>query len=352
VDVIKSHPGPAALIGGALLWYLMERDDGKSYGGSFEGRRGHRRAATYGAWEEAYDWSASQEDEATWTERARGALDQVRTVIADQSIAAKDKIKRVAGHMVGVSGKTRQQLHAQWADLREHAGSYVDARTGEPYDDEYGDDAWSHVAACACLADEQADDSSWSSKAQDAVAAMGEALKNTRASAKEQLRALGGHLSGLVSSGRDSVSSATGRVASTARQGLSSGYRGAASGVTSVADSARHGAQRITGAVHYGVNRSRGAFSESLRQQPLAVGAAFLGVGLLAGLLAPSTRAENQFMGEAADRTKDQVRASGAEALERGKKAAAAVANSAADEAARQGVTPQKIAEKARQAVH
>ncbi|RIK85587.1 MAG: hypothetical protein DCC67_03725 [Planctomycetota bacterium] len=348
-DVIKAHPGPAALLAGAALWYLLERGQEESGGSPY--RTGRRGGATYGAWEEGYDWSAAAEDEPTWTEKARRALDDVRAVVADKSMAAKDKIKSVAKQMIGVSGKTREEIHAQWANLREHSGSYVDARTGEPYDESYGDEAWNQLSACACLSDDEADDASWRDSAQETVAAMSESLKNAGASVKEQLRAIGGRLSNLAASGRSAVGGAAGRAASQTRRGMASGYRSAAGGLQSVAHSARHGAQGVGGAVHHSYDRGRDMFSQSLRDEPLVVGAAFLGLGLLAGLIVPATRAENRLMGDAADRVKEQAREAGEQALERGKQAAASAAGSAAEEASRQGLVSAKTEDKIKQAV-
>lgn len=369
-DAVKAHPGPAMLMAGAALWYLMDRGRDQERpihrGGEGPDIHGRRRTATYGAWEAGYDWTSAKEDESTWSEKARDALDKVRSVVSDQSLAAKDKIKAVANHMMSASGKSRDELHAQWANLREHAGSFVDARTGEPYADEYGDGTLSEAVACAYLCDEKRDESSWSSQAQDAVNAMSQSLKNTGASVKEQFRALGSQLSSLASSSR----SALGGAAHRARGGMSRGYESASGSMHSMAGAARHEADRLGGALQDGIHRSRESFSQTLREQPFAVGAAFLGLGLLAGLAAPRTHAEDELMGESADRLKDRARDAGEDALERGKEAASAVANTAAEEALkhgeeavsavadatakeaeRQGVTPQKAADKAKQAV-
>jgi hypothetical protein len=371
VSIIKRHPGPAMLLGGAVLWYLMEQNEEDEVD-EFDYRlstRGSRRTATYGAWEEGYDWSTSPEDEQTWSERAKQALEQVRTVVADKTMAAKDKVKHVAKHMVGASGKSREELHAQWANLREHSGSYVDARTGQPYDDGYGDKAWSQAEACGCLCDENADDSSWSGKAQDVVNSMSESLKNTGASVKEQFRSIGGQLSGLVSSGSsgvsgmmasgssrmgDVMSSGSSRVsamASRSRRGMSRGWDSASGGLHSAADSARHGVSQVGDSVSRGVRQGADQFQRAIREQPLAVGAACLGLGLLAGLLAPATRRENELMGEASDQLKDQVKGQarevGEQAMERGKEAASAMADAVKKEADRQGLTPEKFAKSA-----
>jgi hypothetical protein len=375
LGALKRHPGPALLMGGAVLWYLMEQNRGEedlNYRGPLDSRRGMRPAATYGAWEEGYDWSMSQEDEKSWSEKAKQALDQVRTVVADKTMAAKDKVKHVARHMVGASGKSRDELHAQWANLRQHSGSFVDARTGEPYDDSYGDTAWSQAQACACLCDESADDPSWSAKAESVVSSMSESLKNTGASAKDQFRALGSQLSSLVSSGAGSVSGAmssgasrvgdamsAGRerisdMASRSGRSVSRGWESASSGLHSAADSARHGIGRVGSGVSSGIRQGSDSFQRAAREQPLAVGAACLGLGLLAGLLAPSTRRENELMGDASDelkdRVKDQAREVGEQAMERGKEVAAAATSAVKEQANRQGLTPEKMAESVKSA--
>jgi hypothetical protein len=321
LGALKRHPGPAVLLGGAILWYLTEdseRNDRSSHGSKRAGR-----AAIYGAWEDGYQWSQSPEDEQTWAQRARTALDDVRAVIADTTIAAKDKVKSVAKKMVGVSGKTREEIHAQWADLHEHSGSVVDARTGEPYDDSYGDDrCQSSLEACARVSDEDADDSSWTNKAEGVVKSISASLKNTGGSAKEQLRSIGDHISGLVASAGGRASEMTSHMASSTRHGVSRGLSSAATGLHTAADSAREGAHRVGDALGRGVEQGRQQFQRTPREQPLAVGAAALGLGLLAGLLVPSTRAENELMGEAAHQVKNEAQQTGAKMIKRGEQVA------------------------------
>lgn len=67
----------------------------------------------------------------------------------------------------------------------------------------------------------------------------------------------------------------------------------------------------------------------------LAIGAA--AVGFVAGLLIPSTRVEDEKMGDVADRVKEQAKQTGQEALERGKDVAQQAASSAADTARETG---------------
>jgi gas vesicle protein len=62
---------------------------------------------------------------------------------------------------------------------------------------------------------------------------------------------------------------------------------------------------------------------------PLGLGIGAVAVGFLAGMLVPSTRMENERMGEVADQVKEQAREVGQEALEHGKSVAQEAAQSA-----------------------
>lgn len=71
------------------------------------------------------------------------------------------------------------------------------------------------------------------------------------------------------------------------------------------------------------------------QENPLGLAVAGAAVGFLAGLAAPSTRLEDERLGEAADQVKDAAKDAGQEALERGK-AVAQEAGQAAMETARE----------------
>ncbi len=73
-----------------------------------------------------------------------------------------------------------------------------------------------------------------------------------------------------------------------------------------------------------------------------------LGLGLLVGSLLPSTRLEDEAMGEQADELKARGVEAGREVLERGQEMAASAGEAAYDEAKRQGLTPSQLAEQAR----
>ncbi len=84
----------------------------------------------------------------------------------------------------------------------------------------------------------------------------------------------------------------------------------------------------------------RDRVSDASDEHPLAMGGILLAAGICAGLLLPRSKAEDEWMGEAADQVK-------AEAAERTKEVATKTAGSALDEAEARGLTPANIAEKA-----
>jgi gas vesicle protein len=73
------------------------------------------------------------------------------------------------------------------------------------------------------------------------------------------------------------------------------------------------------------------------QSNPLGLTIAGAAVGFVAGLLAPTTRVENEHLGAAADQVKETAADAGSEVLEHGKEVAKAAAQSAADTAREQG---------------
>jgi gas vesicle protein len=69
------------------------------------------------------------------------------------------------------------------------------------------------------------------------------------------------------------------------------------------------------------------------QENPLGLAIAAAAVGFIAGLLIPSTRAEDQRLGPVADQVKEQARQTGQEALQHGKQIAQDTAQAAADKA-------------------
>lgn len=367
---IRRHPVPSALIGAGLLWMLFEsreeeRDmhaqwaDIPEYSGSFvDARTGEPYdLETYGAewkqevpaWRQGYDWSKSDVNEESWNERAKESLAHIRTTLGDTGKSAAEKMREISRRITGLSGHKRDEIHARWDNLREHSGSFVDARTGEPYDESYGRE-WHALMACDYCAtgDWTAEEQeSWSEKAQHALEEMQSTLADTGRGAKEQVQALAAKVGEFVGGTREmsgGLARSTGRRAAQMGRGM---RRGVGRGARYVGRQARRGGVGAGRQLSQGYTATRDAVSQSMDEYPLAAGAACLGLGLLLGLALPHTRYEDRMMGEASDDLKHRAKETGREAAQRARHVAEATAAAAMDEAEEQGLTPAQLAEKA-----
>jgi len=93
---------------------------------------------------------------------------------------------------------------------------------------------------------------------------------------------------------------------------------------------------------------------DTAERNPLGLAVAGAAVGFIAGILAPSTRVENEKLGPTADQVKEQAVDAGKEAIEHGKQVAQAAAQSAVDTAKDEGrrhgdELSESLQEKARQ---
>ena len=79
------------------------------------------------------------------------------------------------------------------------------------------------------------------------------------------------------------------------------------------------------------IEASAGRVKDSAERNPLGLTLAGAGLGFVTGLLAPSTRIENEKLGPAADQVKSQAVDVGQETLEHGKQVAQDAAQSAVD---------------------
>jgi hypothetical protein len=186
-----------------------------------------------------------------------------------------------------------------------------------------------------------------------------------------------GRLSSALHGARDTVSGAAGTAkhamsdaASTAKDAVTGAAETAKDAVTGAATTAK---EAVTGAkdrvvdaasyageraselsgqareqARYQARRAQMGFWQSMEERPLAIGAAALALGVVAGLLVPSTRKEDELMGETRDHLMDRAREVGEEALEKGKQVASVAVDTLKEEAERQDLTPEKLAEKLR----
>ena len=100
-------------------------------------------------------------------------------------------------------------------------------------------------------------------------------------------------------------------------------------------DSLREKKDRLVGAAPDGdqVRRAKSVAQEN----PLGLAIGAVAVGFLAGMLVPSTRVEDERIGELADDVKERAKQTGQEALERGKQVAQDAAQTAKDSAQNHG---------------
>jgi hypothetical protein len=98
--------------------------------------------------------------------------------------------------------------------------------------------------------------------------------------------------------------------------------------VTSVTD-------KVTGVVPD--RRQLSTVKDTAERNPLGLAIGGAAVGFLAGVLLPSTRLENERMGEMSDRVVDAAKETAGEAVERGREVAATAAEAARDSGREQG---------------
>jgi hypothetical protein len=199
-----------------------------------------------------------------------------------------------------------------------HGGSYVDARTGEPYDhDTYGK---GHVRT------EDDGDRAFFGRVGDYVSdkahAAGDAAKDAFSSARQSATDAGSRFAGSASdSARRAHESAR-------RQGRSA---------------LREARQRAGSGYAY----SRDRFDGALKEHPLAVGVAALAAGVLAGLAVPRTRVEDESFGVRSRQAKDAAADAAGEAYDRGRQVVERGIDTATDVAEREGLHPEQLKERA-----
>lgn len=113
----------------------------------------------------------------------------------------------------------------------------------------------------------------------------------------------------------------------------------------------RDKAGEMTGRLREGTRetyaRTRERVSTTAGQHPLEVGLVALAAGLIAGLAVPTPNVINRSVGATADRLRERTREAGNEMFEKGKRVAQAAVSAVTDEAQAQGLTAERLREKA-----
>jgi Protein of unknown function (DUF3618) len=168
-------------------------------------------------------------------------------------------------------------------------------------------------------------------RAWDAGESMSEAARRARAGLSEAAE--------RTRDGLREASEGVRQTASGAKEGLGRFARGAREQAAGMGDGVARGAQR-TGAYarRYG-KRAREGFLETLHRQPLVLGAVGLAIGAAIGAALPSSRREDELMGDTSDQFKQRARSAGREEYAKAEATASAAYAAAEEAAAEQGLS-------------
>lgn len=114
-------------------------------------------------------------------------------------------------------------------------------------------------------------------------------------------------------------------------------------------DLTREKASELKSRTRYQARQAQTGFWQMMEENPLAVGVATLALGVLAGLSLPSTRKEDELLGETRDKLVDRIEEVGREALDKGKQVAGTAVETLKEEAENAGLTASGIADKVRE---
>lgn len=160
----------------------------------------------------------------------------------------------------------------------------------------------------------------------------------------------GGKLGGLKHKASEKLQHAKDAIsekASVAKEKLSRVGQQARGKVQAARERAGELGARAKERTHEAYVRSRERVVTTADQHPLEVGLGCLALGLIAGLLLPTPEKVNRVAGERMDRLRDRTREAGREALEKGRRVAQAASQAVQDEAQAQGLTLDRLREKA-----
>jgi len=94
--------------------------------------------------------------------------------------------------------------------------------------------------------------------------------------------------------------------------------------------------------------KAKTGFWQMMEENPLAIGAAVLTLGAIAGFSLPSTDKEDELLGETRDHLLDKAKETGQEVLEKGKHVAESAVETLKHEAQAQGLTAESLVDKAK----
>ncbi|HUG54445.1 MAG TPA: hypothetical protein VMR21_12635 [Vicinamibacteria bacterium] len=175
-----------------------------------------------------------------------------------------------------------------------------------------------------------------------------EAVAHTAHDARDAVASKAQAARSTVSEAAHTAKDAVAEAAHSARETVAEAAHATREKAAAVIETAEERAAGLKERARVQVRDARIGFWQTLDRQPLVVGAAAVAVGLLAGLLAPSTRCEDEMVGEKRDELLARAREKGREVVEKGKHVVGAAVETARTEARQEGLTPGAIKEKVR----
>ncbi len=172
----------------------------------------------------------------------------------------------------------------------------------------------------------------------DAAAHAGHSIKDAAHHAKDTVSGAASSAGHRVSEAADTVRHRASDLGHTTREKASE-----LKGLT------REKASELKSRTRYQARQAQTGFWQMMEENPMAVGIATLALGVLAGLSLPSTRKEDELLGETRDKLVDRMEEVGREALDKGKQVAGTAVDTLKEEAENAGLTASGIAEKVRE---
>lgn len=131
----------------------------------------------------------------------------------------------------------------------------------------------------------------------------------------------------------------TGQMADQAREATQDALGQVQATAGNVADEVQQRAGEVARQTRYQAGRVEDRFSEMLRSNPLAIGAAAVAVGALVGSLLPETERENELLGPTSENLMRQARSTAEETMEKVQRVAGEAQNTVERESRNQGLT-------------
>lgn len=316
------------------------------------------------------DWVATPSHERTSsdnTEKAKRAASRAGST-AWEKIRANPIPSALIGagiaylFLKGDDDPSPERIARHSAEPPMYGGSYVDARTGRPYDVEHYGREQSGASSRGFGGRLREYGEEAAEKARHAAEAAKRGFSQAAETAGDAARSAGRGTSragASVASGTSSAASATGDAASeyASRAGEYASRAGdyasdyasrAGEWATSSSHAAWDAGVRQT---RQGYLYSRQRFETGVEEYPLAMSVAALAAGVLAGLAFPRSRTEDRLYGEQAHRMKADGAALARETMDRGRAVAEAGLEAAQEEAERRGITPESLKAQASEVV-